>query len=227
MPKILVVEDDAPSREFLSKFLRREGHEVTEAVNGEEALQLAARADLVLLDVMMPKLGGWDVIKILRQDHPHLPVIMLTALATTDDQVQGLELGADDYVSKPYDLRALGSRVKAVLRRTGVEKELIFGTLKIIPETRVVLLNDEPIALSKVEFELLLTLSQHPGHVFTRERLLERIWGSDYFGMDRVVDVRMVALRKKLGDDSREVQFIETVRGLGYRFKPADTMFVK
>jgi two-component system, OmpR family, alkaline phosphatase synthesis response regulator PhoP len=219
MPNVLIAEDDAASRDFLSKFLRREGYHVIEAVNGEEALQSVAQADIVLLDVMMPKLGGWDVIKILRKDYPHLPVIMLTALATLNDQLQGLELGADDYISKPYDLRALGLRIKAILRRSGLEKELVFDQLKIIPDTRAVLLNNQPLLLSKVEYELLLTLAQHPGHVFTRERLLERIWGSDYFGMDRVVDVRMVALRKKLGDDGRETRFIETVRGLGYRFK--------
>jgi two-component system, OmpR family, alkaline phosphatase synthesis response regulator PhoP len=219
MPNVLIAEDDDASRGFLSKFLRREGYQVIEAVNGEEALKGVAQADIILLDVMMPKLGGWDVIKILRKDYPHLPVIMLTALATMNDQVQGLELGADDYISKPYDLRALGLRIKAVLRRSGLEKELVFDQLKIIPETRTVLLNNHPLLLSKVEYELLLTLAQHPGHVFTRERLLERIWGGDYFGVDRVVDVRMVALRKKLGDDGREAQFIETVRGLGYRFK--------
>jgi two-component system, OmpR family, alkaline phosphatase synthesis response regulator PhoP len=219
MPKVLVVEDDQASREFLSKFLRREGHEVTEATNGEEALHFAAQTDIVLLDVMMPKLGGWEVIKILRQDHPSLPVIMLTALAARNDQVQGLELGADDYVSKPYDLVTLGLRIKAILRRIGMEKGLEFGELRIMPEAKAVLLDDKPLSLSKVEYELLLTLTRHPGHIFTRERLLERVWGSDYFGMERVVDVRMVALRKKLGDDTRQTPFIETVRGLGYRFK--------
>jgi two-component system, OmpR family, alkaline phosphatase synthesis response regulator PhoP len=220
MPNVLIAEDDDASRGFLSKFLQREGYHVIEAVNGEEALQGVSQADIVLLDVMMPKLGGWDVIKILRKDYPRLPVMMLTALSTMNDQLQGLELGADDYISKPYDLRALGLRIKAVLRRSGLENDLVFDQLRIIPETRTVLLNNQPLSLSKVEYELLLTLAQHSGHVFTRERLLERIWGSDYFGMDRVVDVRMVALRKKLGDDGREAHFIETVRGLGYRFKP-------
>jgi two-component system, OmpR family, alkaline phosphatase synthesis response regulator PhoP len=217
MPKVLIVEDDQDNRELLSKFLKREGYEILGAVNGEEALQLVSRADLVLLDVMMPKLCGWDVVKRVREDYPRLPVLMLSALATTDDQVRGLELGADDYVTKPYDLRALGSRIKALLRRTGtIENALEFADLRIVSETREVFVKDRRVVLTRVEFELLLTLAQHPSHVFSRERLLERIWGSDYFGMDRVVDVRMVSLRKKLGED---IPYIETVRGLGYRFK--------
>lgn len=224
MPKVLIVDDDQDNRELLSKFLKREGYEILGAVNGEEALQLVSRADLVLLDVIMPKLCGWDVVKQVRQDYPHLPVLMLSALATTDDQVRGLELGADDYVTKPYDLRALGSRIKALLRRTGmIENALEFADLRIVPETREVFVENHRIVLTRVEFELLLTLAQHPSHVFSRERLLERIWGSDYFGMDRVVDVRMVSLRKKLGEDERDTPYIETVRGLGYRFKAVRT----
>lgn len=223
MPKILVVEDDQASRVFLSKFLIQDGQEVMEATNGEEALQLAPKADLVLLDVMMPKLGGLDVAKILRRDYPRLPVIMLTALATTHDQIQGLESGVDDYVTKPYDLRALVLRVRALLRRTKLEQEFVFGDLRIAPETHEVFLKGNLLTLTKVEYELLYALAQHPGRIFTRERLLERIWGRDYFGMDRVVDVRMVALRKKLGDNE---EFIETVRGLGYRFNPAKTTMV-
>jgi two-component system, OmpR family, alkaline phosphatase synthesis response regulator PhoP len=219
MPKVLIADDDQDSREFLSKFLRREGYEVIVAVHGEEALQLAPRADLILLDVMMPELCGWDVIRMVRQDYPRLPIIMLSALATANDQVRGLDMGADDYVTKPYDLWALGSRIKALLRRTSLDSNLVFSDLRIVPESREVFVKNRRIVLTKVEFELLLTLAQHPSHVFSRERLLERIWGSDYFGLDRVVDVRMVALRKKLGEDERNIPYIETVRGLGYRFK--------
>jgi two-component system, OmpR family, alkaline phosphatase synthesis response regulator PhoP len=217
MPKVLIVEDDQDNRELIGKFLKREGYEIMEAVNGEEALHLVSQSDLILLDVVMPGLCGCEVIKRVRQEYPRLPVIMLSALATTDDQVRGLELGADDYVTKPYDLRALGSRIKALLRRTGMgDNSLEFADLRIVPETREVFVKGHRIVLTKVEFELLLTLAQHPSHVFSRARLLARIWGSDYFGMDRVVDVRMVSLRKKLGEDT---PYIETVRGLGYRFK--------
>jgi two-component system, OmpR family, alkaline phosphatase synthesis response regulator PhoP len=220
MPKVLIVDDDQDNRELLSKFLKREGYEIIGAVNGEEALHLVAQSDLILLDVMMPKLCGWEVVTRVREDYPRLPVILLSALATADDQVRGLELGADDYVTKPYDLRALGSRIKALLRRTSMgDSSLVFADLRIVPETREVFVKDRRIVLTKVEFELLLTLAQHPSHVFSRERLLARIWGSDYFGLDRVVDVRMVALRKKLGEDERNAPYIETVRGLGYRFK--------
>jgi two-component system, OmpR family, alkaline phosphatase synthesis response regulator PhoP len=221
MARILIAEDDQASREFLGKFLKYEGYDVIEADNGEDALQQAPKADFALLDVMMPKLCGWEVVKILRKDYPQLPIIMLTGMASASDQVQGFDLGADDYVTKPYDLRALGSRIKALLRRTGFKSSQVFGDLRIVPETREVFIRDKLIVLTKVEFEILITLSQYPGHVFSRERLLERVWGSDYLGMDRVVDVRMVSLRKKLGEDKRARPFVETIRGLGYRFKSA------
>jgi two-component system, OmpR family, alkaline phosphatase synthesis response regulator PhoP len=222
MPKILIADDDKDNRDLLTKFLNREGFEVLVAFNGEEALHLLSRADLVLLDVMMPKVCGCEVLRRVRQDYARLPVIMVSALATPNDQVRGLELGADDYVTKPYDLRALGLRIRALLRRTGLDDSCLnFADLQIIPATREVYLNNRRLALTKVEFELLLTLAQHPNHVFSREKLLARVWGSDYFGLDRVVDVRMVALRKKLGEDERNTPYIETVRGLGYRFKAA------
>jgi two-component system alkaline phosphatase synthesis response regulator PhoP len=219
MPTILIVEDDPASLEFLSKFLEREGHTVLTATDGGKALELAGGADLVLLDVMLPVINGWEVAEILRRDWPLLPIIMLTALAGVDDEVKGLELGADDYISKPYDLRELRARIRALLRRAGLESELQFGNLRIVPSTREVYLDDHPVTLSKVEFDLLVTLAQYPGRIFSRERLLERIWGADYYGMDRVVDVRMVSLRKKLGESERALPFIETVRGMGYRFK--------
>jgi two-component system, OmpR family, alkaline phosphatase synthesis response regulator PhoP len=223
MAKVLVVEDDRYSREFLTRFLRREGYTVDEADDGDVGLQLAAQADIILLDVMMPKLDGWEVMKTLRKDYPWIPVIMLTALASSGDQVHGFDLGADDYVTKPYDLRTLGSRIKALLRRVGHKSELVFGSLKIIPESHEVFMNEVAIPLARVEFELFLALVQHPGQVFTRERLLERIWGRKYFGNARVVDVRLVALRKKLGGG----EFIETVWGSGYRFNEAAVPAIK
>ncbi|MCA9835267.1 MAG: response regulator transcription factor [Trueperaceae bacterium] len=222
MPRILVVEDDPASHEFLCKFLKREGHDVLSAMDGGQALEQAAQADMMLLDVMLPVMSGLEVAEAVRHDHPTMPILMLTALSTTDDEVRGLETGADDYITKPYDLRELRARIRALLRRSGLNNELSFGPLRIVPETREVYLENKLLSLSKVEYDLLVTLAQYPGHVFSRERLLERIWGSDYYGMDRVVDVRMVALRKKLGEDGREPLFIETVRGLGYRFKFAN-----
>ncbi len=223
MPKILVVEDDPASLDFLRKYLQYELYETLEATDGGTALELAAQADLVLLDVMLPVLDGMEVAETLRRDHPDLPILMLTALATTDDQVRGLETGADDYVTKPYNLRELGARIKALLRRTGIPEALRFNNLRILPQARQVYLQDEPLALSKVEFDILLALARHPGRVFSRQMLLERIWGRDYFGMERVVDVRVVSLRKKLAEDSRKPRFIETVRGVGYRFKASSS----
>lgn len=220
MPTVLVVEDDEASREFACKFLRREGFNVLEAADGASALALAGRADLVLLDVMLPDADGFELAEALRRDIPQLPIIMVTALATVDDEVRGLESGADDYITKPYDLRELRARIHALLRRAGLERELTFGPLRIVPESREVYLDGKLVPLTRVEFELLLTLAQYPGRVFSRERLLARIWGEDYEGMDRVIDVRMVSLRKKLGEHDRQTPLIETVRGLGYRFRP-------
>jgi two-component system alkaline phosphatase synthesis response regulator PhoP len=220
--KILIAEDDEASRSLLAKFLTRQGHEVFEAVDGSEALELVPRVDCALLDVMMPKLDGWQVIDALRAERPDMPVIMLTALASTEHQVKGLDLGADDYVTKPFDLRALDARIRALLRRSRLEQEIVRGELRIVPSERAAYLGDAMLSLTNVEYELLLALAQHPGRLFSRDRLLERIWGPDYFGLDRVVDVRMVALRRKLGEDGRNPRFIETVRGQGYRFRVQD-----
>lgn len=222
MAKILIAEDDEASRNLVSKFLTRQGHEVFEAVDGQEALELVPRVDCALLDVMMPRFDGWQVIDAIRAEHPDMPVIMLTALATTEHQVKGLDLGADDYVTKPFDLRALDARIRALLRRSRLENEIVRGELRIVPAERSVYLADEILELTNVEYELLLALAQHPGRLYSRDRLLERIWGPDYFGMDRVVDVRMVALRRKLKEDGRNPRFIETVRGQGYRFRPQE-----
>lgn len=218
MANILIVEGDQENRDLLSKFLARQGYSVMVANTSEEALELADHADLALLDILMPGLSGWDLARILKQEHPDLPFMMLTELTSVDDLVQALELGADDYVAKPYDMRALGARVKTVLRRVGVNDSLFFGDLHICMSSRQVHFAEESLALSRVEFDLLSTLAKYPGKVFSREHLLDRIWGRDYFGTDRVVDVRMVALRKKLTKASAEDGFIETIRGIGYRF---------
>ncbi len=219
MAKVLVVDDDPAIREILRAYLSREGYELLEADDGEAALELAPQADLVVLDLMLPKLDGWAVAERLRELRPELPVLMLTARGEEEERVRGLELGADDYVTKPFSPRELVARVKALLRRVGLKEELRYGDLVIRPHTREVFLHGEPLHLSRLEFDLLLLLARHPGMVFSRDRLLERVWGEDFFGVDRVVDVHVAALRKKLGDDPEHPHYIETVRGVGYRFK--------
>lgn len=219
MAKVLLVDDDPAIREVLGAYLQQAGHWVLEAQDGEEGLGLAPGADLVVLDLMLPNLSGWEVAKELRKTHPELPVLMLTARGEEEERVRGFELGADDYVTKPFSPREVVARVQALLRRSGLKEELIFADLSIRPRDRLALLGGEALPLSKLEFDLLLTLAQYPGLVWSRERLLERVWGSDYPGVDRVVDVHMVSLRKKLGEDAEHPRFIETVRGVGYRFR--------
>ncbi len=219
MARILVVDDDPAIREVLVAYLAREGHEVLEADSGEAALQQAAGADLVVLDLMLPGLDGWRVAEILRSRDPELPILMLTARGEEEERVRGFELGADDYVTKPFSPRELVARVRALLRRAGHRDELVYGGLMIRPKERRVYLDGREVPLSKLEFDLLLVLAQHPGMAYPRERLLERVWGADFFGVDRVVDVHIASLRKKLGDDPENPRFIETVRGVGYRFR--------
>jgi two-component system, OmpR family, alkaline phosphatase synthesis response regulator PhoP len=226
MPTILIAEDNLDNRELLKKFLEREGFDVLVDENGEEALLLAPQANLIILDAVMPKVDGWEVLQILREDNTEVPIMMLTALTSPDDEIRGWDLGLDDFISKPYDFRILRARIKVLLRRSGLHDELVFGKLRIMPNKREVYLDNRLLQLSKVEFDLLLTLAQYPGNVFSRDMLLERLWGSDYFGTERVVDVRMVALRRKLEEASSKTQFIETVRGMGYRFKPLHEGFI-
>lgn len=192
------------------------------AEDGEKALELFPTADLVILDLMLPKVGGLEVARILRRERPELPLLILTAKGEEEDRVLGLELGADDYVVKPFSPKEVVARVKALLRRAGLKEELVYGPLRILPKARQAYLEGRPLSLSRLEFDLLLTLAQHPGMVFSRERLLEKVWGPDFPGVDRVVDVHIASLRKKLGDDPENPRFLETVRGVGYRFKDLD-----
>ncbi len=219
MARILVVDDDPAIREVLVAYLEREGHAVSVAEDGETALRKAEEADLVILDLMLPGLNGWRVAEILRGRDPELPILMLTARGEEEERVRGFELGADDYVTKPFSPRELVARVRALLRRAGHRDELVYGGLVIRPRERRVYLDGREVPLSKLEFDLLLVLAQHPGMAYPRERLLERVWGADFFGVDRVVDVHVASLRKKLGDDPENPRFIETVRGVGYRFR--------
>ena len=222
MAKILIVDDDPAIREILRAYLSHEGYELSEATDGVSALALAPAADLVVLDLMLPEMDGLEVARHLRRDLPDLPILMLTARGEEEERVRGFEEGADDYVTKPFSPRELVARVRALLRRSGLHDRLVYGELEIVPKSREVYLAGRPVELSKLEFDLLLTLAQHPGMVFSRERLLERVWGSDFFGVERVVDVHVASLRKRLGDEPDRPRFIETVRGVGYRFKETE-----
>lgn len=219
--KVLLVDDDPALLEVLGAYLRGAGLTVLTAEDGEKALELYPQADLVVLDLMLPKVEGLEVARILRRERPELSLLILTAKGE-EDRVRGLELGADDYVVKPFSPREVVARVKALLRRAGLKEELAYGPLRLLPARREAYLEGQPLPLSRLEFDLLLTLAQHPGMVFSRERLLEKVWGPDLPGVDRVVDVHIAALRKKLGDDPENPRFIETVRGVGYRFKEPD-----
>ena len=227
--KILVVEDELPIADILKFNLEREGYLVVNAYDGEEALQktFSEKPDLVLLDVMIPKKDGFQVLKEIR-DRSQLPVLMVTAKEEEVDKVLGLELGADDYITKPFSIRELLARVKANLRRMGVEeiqenpedkKVLRFSDLEINLTKYEVKKRGQVIELTLREFELLLFLAAKPDQVFTREQLLEEVWGYEYYGDIRTVDVTVRRLRVKVEDDSSKPKFIYTKRGVGYYFK--------
>jgi len=219
MIRILVVEDDEASRQLVARFLRRAKYEVIEARNGREAIAAGDDVDAVLLDVMMPEVDGWDVLAALRNRRPNLPILFVTALADPENELRGLRLGSDDYIRKPIDLDVLQARLEAVLERYGVSGRRSHGSLHIDLAAREVSVDGQPIDLTRTEFDLLAILSGQPGRVFTRDQLLDRVWGSDFSGVDRVVDVRISTLRRKLGDDGRQPRYIISVRGIGYRFQ--------
>ena len=223
MPTVLLVDDDPALLEVLSAYLEREGHSVLLCEDGLTAVPLLAQADVAVLDWMLPGLSGIELLELARRTLPNLPILLLTARGEEDDRVRGLDAGADDYVVKPFSPREIVSRIRALLRRTqngtGQKNALEVRGLTLDPERRTVLLEGQERTLSRLEFDLLHILIQHPGLVWTRERLLERVWGPDYPGVDRVVDVHMNALRRKLNDDAIEPRFLETVRGVGYRFR--------
>lgn len=226
--QILVVDDEASIRELLTFNLKKNGYEVTAAADGREALAKAAGMDLVLLDIMLPEVDGLEVCRRLKADPQTsgIPIIMLTAKAEEIDRVLGLELGADDYVVKPFSMRELLARVKAVLRRSakdsqsekGREETLKIGGLRLDFSSYQAWLHDNPIALTPKEYELLKLLVTNPGRAFSRDELLERIWGYEYYGDTRTVDVHIRHLRAKLKGDPGVSDAIETVRGVGYRF---------
>ncbi|MEI7646487.1 MAG: response regulator transcription factor [Chloroflexales bacterium] len=220
---ILAVDDHANVRALLKDYLSENGFRVITASDGAEALIVAGRErpDLILLDVMMPNLDGFEFMKIFRRKHS-IPIIMLTARVAESDKVVGLELGADDYVTKPFGMHELLARVRAVLRRTSPEAtapdELLrVGDLTLDKATRGVSAGDRVIALTPSEFELLAILMESPGRVFTREQLLERLQGNDYEGVERTIDVHIRNIRKKLEPDPAQPRYVETVFGVGYR----------
>ena len=223
MTRILVVEDEESFRDALSYMLRREGFEVDLADSGPAALEQFERhgADLVLLDLMLPGLSGTEVFRALRAGSA-VPVIMLTAKDGEVDKVVGLELGADDYVTKPYSARELVARIRAVLRRRGEPDDLVPPTLEAGPvrmdvDWHVVSVGGEPVAMPLKEFELLELLLRNAGRVLTRMQLIDRVWGSDYVGDTKTLDVHVKRLRAKLEPDPSDPRYLVTVRGLGYK----------
>ena len=225
MTRILVVEDEVSYSDPLSYLLKKEGYEVAVTETGPEALEEFDRAgaDLVLLDLMLPGLPGTDVCRALRQ-RSNVPVIMLTAKDDEIDKVVGLELGADDYVTKPYSSRELLARIKAVLRRRAEPEDLMPATLEAGPvrmdvERHVVTVNGAPASMPLKEFELLEMLLRNTGRVLTRMQLIDRVWGSDYVGDTKTLDVHVKRLRAKIEPDPGNPQHIVTVRGLGYKFE--------
>ena len=226
MTRILIVEDELSFSDPLSYLLTKEGYEVSVAENGNDALTQfdANGADLVLLDLMLPGVSGVDVCRAIRQ-RSNVPVIMLTAKDSEIDKVVGLELGADDYVTKPYSSRELLARIKAVLRRRAEPEELIPTTLEAGPvrmdvERHVVTVRGERASLPLKEFELLEMLLRNTGRVLTRMQLIDRVWGSDYVGDTKTLDVHIKRLRAKVEPDPASPAHILTVRGLGYKFDP-------
>ncbi len=223
---ILVVDDEAPIVDILKYNLTKSGYKVICAYDGEEGYKLATeqKPDLVLLDVMLPKMEGFEVCKKIREKHT-MPIIMLTARDEEFDKVLGLELGADDYMTKPFSNRELLARIKANLRRNVSEPQdtdetqlLTFNNLTINPSRYEVSKNDVVIDLTLREFELLKFLAVQPGKIFTREVLLEKVWGYEYFGDVRTVDVTVRRLREKIEDNPAAPLFIMTKRGVGYYF---------
>ncbi|MDR7542984.1 MAG: response regulator transcription factor [Armatimonadota bacterium] len=221
---VLVVDDEPSVRDLVSRYLSREGFVVHAAADGEAALAMARqlRPDLVILDVMLPGVDGIEVLRRLRE-WSQVYVLLLTARTDETDKVVGLSVGADDYLTKPFSPRELVARVKAILRRGRGAPErpqpLVLGRLRIDPGERRVWKDNAQVDLTSLEFDLLLVLASHPRLVFNRAQLIERVWGADFFGDERVVDVHIKELRKKLEDDPSRPAFISTVRGVGYRFE--------
>jgi DNA-binding response OmpR family regulator len=222
MSRILVVEDDKRIRSSIRLALEDEGYTVEDVSNGEDAVDRFTDepADLVLIDLMLPGMDGFETCRSLRR-HSTVPIIMVTARTDTHDVVAGLEAGADDYVTKPFVAKELAARIRALLRRSRPDDDgpsvLSFGDVEIEPDAGVVRRGGEEVHCTRTEFRLLCELADHPGRVLSREHLLERVWGYDYFGDGRLVDVHVRRLRTKVEPEPANPRFILTVRGMGYK----------
>ena len=223
--RVLVVDDDENLRRLVTAYLAREGYDLTEAADGNAALREAERTlpDLVVLDLMLPGVGGLQVARKLKAIRD-VPILMLTARGEEDDVLRGFQAGADDYLTKPFSPRVLVARVQAILRRAGMEVDqtegmIEAGGLSLDPKSREVRIDGQPVELTAIEFDLLRVLVEHAGWVYSREQLLEHVWGYDYLGDSRVVDVHVANLRKKIADEPADPRFIRTVRGVGYKFQ--------
>lgn len=220
--KILVVDDDKNIRELVALYLKLEGFEVVEAADGESALQVLEDliVDLAIVDVMMPKKSGWEVCEELKFAFEHLPIIMLTAKSETMHRIHGLKLGADDYIVKPFDPMELVLRVKAILKRYKImaSQGITLGDVFINRKNNTITCNSQQMLLPLKEFEILFKLASYPEQIFTREQLIEQIWGLDYEGDFRTVDVHIKRLRERLGGVNGSLR-ITTIRGLGYRLE--------
>ncbi|MDX2007895.1 MAG: response regulator transcription factor [Meiothermus sp.] len=219
MLTVLVVDDEPSLRALLEMALEREGYRVLLAENGREALHLLNQADLVVLDISMPVMGGLETLETLREDWPELPVLILTAHDFEEDRVRGLHLGADDYMGKPPKTRELLARVAALLRRTKRQKRLQIGALEFDTHNEKAYRDGLPLELSPKEFRLLLTLARHAGQTLPRSTLFAQVWGLDPEVDERIVDSYIARLRKKIGDNPKNPRFLETDFGRGYYLK--------
>jgi DNA-binding response OmpR family regulator len=224
MPTVLVVDDETPLRDLIRAYLERDGYTVVEASTGKEALSAAAlhNPDIIVLDLMIPEIDGTEVCRRIRASSD-VYIIMLTAKADEVDRVVGLEVGADDYLTKPFSPRELMARVRALLRRpraqVAMARILRFGDLTIDVDGHEVRVGNDVITLTATEYRLIAILASTPGRMYSRAQLLEHVWGSSYYGDDRVVDVHIANARRKIQENSTSQPFVETVRGAGYRWR--------
>ncbi len=229
---IFIIDDEATIREVVRRYLELDGFTVVEAENGQQALDLlrTIRPDLLLLDIMLPGIDGFKIARSVRNapeltgEHGDIPIIMLTSRGNEADRLAGFELGVDDYIVKPFSPRELVARVRAVLRRSAVnepsEKPIEFTKIQIDPLRRSVYLNSQAVTLTAREFDLLWLFARHPRQVFTREQLLDQVWGYEFYGDESTVTVHIRRLREKLESDPANPAFIQTVWGVGYKFEP-------
>lgn len=241
MKKVLIVDDEQSILTLLAFNLEKDGYEVTSAADGRQGYELALQHhyDFIILDLMLPSMGGMDICKSLRRERVDTPILMLTAKDDELEKIIGLELGADDYMTKPFSPREVLARMKAILRRIETvrpqpeagerpvqaketvkeEQQIVAGDITIFPERYEVYLRDNPVEITPKEFELLLFMAERANRILSREQLLNAIWNFDYAGETRIVDVHVSHLREKLEEDSKKPQYIKTVRGFGYKFE--------